>query len=148
MNKKWLTRFQYVYKLCLILLYGKPKNLDEEIASPPFKEIYDYDLDKTGLAEAIRNRIYELPIQLFLRVLTYCVLYNDDEMFDGVYKILKYKVALDKTGSFKVINNNDARAIKEVKSLISFMKNISNRFDKKHVFELDKIEKMVRIKNY
>lgn len=148
MNKKWLIRFQYIYKLCLILLYGNTKNLEDEITNPPFKEIYDYDLDKTGLAEAIRNRIYDLPIHLFLRTLTYCILYNDDEMFDGVYKILKYKVMVDKTGEFKKISKNDSYATKELKSLISFMKNISNRFDKKHVFELDKIEKIVRIKNY
>lgn len=148
MNKKWLTRFQYVYKLCQILLIGNAKYLEEEITSPPFKEIYDYDLDKSGLAEAIRNRVYDLPIHLFLRVLTYCILYNDDEMFDGIYKILKYKVMVDKTGEFKKIDKNDARAIKELKSLVSFMKNVSNRFDKKHVFELDKIEKIVKIKNY
>ena len=94
MNKKWLTRYQYVYKLCHMILYNDTQGLISEIANPPFREIYDYDLDKMGLTEAIRNRIYDLPIHLFLRLLTYCILYNDDEMFDGIYKILKYKMIM------------------------------------------------------
>ena len=148
MNKKWLTRYQYVYKLCQMLLYNDTTNLVGEIQNPPFREIFDYDLDKMGLTETIRNRIYDLPIHLFLRILTYCILYNDDEMFDGVYKIMKYKIAIDKDDQFKQIASTDRHSMQEVKSLIAFMKNVSNRFDKKHVFELDKIEKMVKIKNY
>ena len=148
MNKKWLTRYQYVYKLCLMLLYNDTQNLNDTITNPPFREIFDYDLDKSGLTETIRNRIYDLPIHLFLRALTYCILYNDDEMFDGIYKILKYKIAVDKDDSFKHIASTDRHSMQELKSLIAFMKNVSNRFDKKHVFDLDKIEKMVKINNY
>ena len=148
MNKKWLTRYQYVYKLCLMVLYNDLDSLCGEISNPPFREIYDYDLDKAGLTETIKNRIYELPIQLFFRILTYCILYNDDELFDGVYKILKYKVAVDKDDSFKRITSSDRHSMQELESLIAFMKNVSNRFDKKHVFDLDKIEQMVKINNY
>ena len=148
MNKKWLTRYQYVYKLCHMILVNDTESLISEIANPPFREIYDYDLDKMGLTETIRNRIYDLPIHLFLRLLTYCILYNDDEMFDGIYKILKYKMMNDKNDSFKHISSTDRHSMQELKSLIAFMKNVSNRFDKKHVFELDKIEKMVKIQNY
>ena len=148
MNKKWLTRYQYIYKLCQMVLYNDMDGLCAEIANPPFREIYDYDLDKMGLTETIRNRIYELPIQLFFRILTYCILYNDDEMFDGIYKILKYKMAVDKDDSFKQIASTDRHSMQELKSLIAFMKNVSNRFDKKHVFDLDKIEQMVKIKSY
>ncbi len=148
MNKKWLTRYQYIYKLCLMILYNDTENLVEDVQNPPFREIYDYDLDKMGLTETIRNRIYDLPIHLFLRILVYCILYNDDEMFDGVYKILKYKIAVDVDDQFKQIASTDRHSMQELKSLIAFMKNVSNRFDKKHVFELDKIEKMIKIKNY
>ena len=148
MNKKWLTRYQYIYKLCQMVLYNDMDGLCAEVANPPFREIYDYDLDKMGLTETIRNRIYELPIQLFFRLLTYCILYNDDEMFDGIYKILKYKMAVDKDDSFKQIASTDRHSMQELKSLIAFMKNVSNRFDKKHVFDLDKIEQMVKIKSY
>ena len=37
------------------------------------------------------------------------VLYNDDEMFDGIYKILKYKVLIDNENRFKTIKKADAK---------------------------------------
>lgn len=148
MNKKWLTRYQYVYKLCHLLLLRDTERLVEEINHPPFHEIYDYDLERVGLTETIRNKIYDMPIYVFLRLLTYSILYNDDEMFDGIYKIFKYKIMVDKDNYFKEISKSDTYAIKQVKALISFMKKISDRFDNKKVFELDKIERMVKIGNY
>lgn len=148
MNKKWLTKYQYVYKLCQLLVNDNSIKLTEEINDPPFKEIYDYDLDRVGLTETIRNKIYDMPIYVFLRLLTYAILYNDDEMFDGIYKILKYKVQIDKDNKFKQISKNDKTASKQLHTLIEFMKKVSNRFDNKNVFELDKIERMVRIGNY
>ena len=148
MNKKWLTKYQYVYKLCHLVLQNNTEQLVKEIEEPPFKEIYDYDLERVGLTETIRNRIYEMPIHAFLRILTYSILYNDDEMFDGVYKILKYKVMIDKDNNFRQISKNDSYSIKQVKTLISFMQKVSNKFDNKNVFELQKIERMVKIGNY
>ena len=148
MNKKWLTRFQYIYKLCLLVSFGNFERINIEVENPPFKEIYDYDLDKVGLSEVIRNKISEMPIYVILRLLTFTVLYNDDELFDGIYKILKYKVAIDKNNEFKIIKRSDSYGYKQLNSLISFMKNISDKFDNKNVFELDKIEKMVKIGNY
>lgn len=148
MNKKWLTRFQYVYKLCLLVSFGNFERISYEIENPPFKEIYDYDLDKVGLSDVIRNKISEMPIYVILRLLTFTILYNDDELFDGIFKILKYKVAVDKNNEFKIIKRSDSYGYKQLNSLISFMKNISDKFDNKNVFELDKIEKMVKIGNY
>lgn len=148
MTRKWLVKYQYIYKLCHLALASNTYELMEEINKPPFKEIYDYDLEKVGLTDTIRNRVYEMPLYAFFRVLTYTILYNDDEMFDGIYKILKYKVMLDHEDSFKKIRPSDAFSIKQIKLLISFMQKISNKFDNKQVFELDKIERMVRINNY
>ena len=148
MNKKWLTRFQFVYKLCLLVSFGNFERISFEIENPPFKEIYDYDLDKVGLSEVIRNKISEMPIYVILRLLTFTILYNDDELFDGIFKILKYKVAIDKNNEFKIIKRSDSYGYKQLNSLISFMKNICEKFDNKNVFELDKIEKMVKIGNY
>lgn len=148
MNKKWLMKYQYVYKLCQLLLIRNTEKLSEEVETPPFSEIYDYDLEKVGLTETIRNRIYELPIYSFLRLLTYCILYNDEEMFDGIYKIMKYKVMVDKNNYFKQLSKLDSTGQKQVKSLIEFMKNISNQFDHKKVFELEKIERLVQIGSY
>lgn len=148
MNKKWLTRYQYVYKLCHLVLQNNTYQLIDEINKPPFREIYDYDLEKVGLTDTIRNRVYEMPMYGFLKALTYTILYNDDEMFDGIYKIMKYKVMIDKDNYFKKLKSGDAYSVKQIKSLISFMQKVSNKFDNKHVFELDKIERMVKIKNY
>lgn len=148
MNKKWLNRYQYIYKLCQFLLIKDYNKFSENVFEPSFKEIYDYDLDKVGLTEVVRNRIYAMPIYIILRVLTYCILYNDDEMFDGIYKIMKYKIELDKDNNYKQLSKNEKKASNEIKTLISFMKKISDKFDKKNVFELDKIERMVKISNY
>lgn len=148
MNKKWLMRYQYIYKLCYLLIYRSTEQFVEEISNPPFKEIYDYDLERVGLTEAIRNRVYEMPVYIFMILLTYAVLYNDDEIFDGVYKILKYKVMVDGNGSFKTISKADNHSMKQVKTLISFMKKISNKFDNKKVFELEKIERIAKIGSY
>ena len=141
MNKKWLEKYQYVYKLCHLVLNGNVEQLVDEISKPKFTEIYDYDLNRVGLTEIIRNRVFEMPIYVFLRLLTYAILYNDDEMFDGIYKILRYKVMFDKDNLFRQIQKSDKNAIKQVKTLIDFMKKVSNKFDNKNVFNLDKIER-------
>lgn len=148
MNKKWLTKYQYVYKLAQILSVGDTKELEETIMHPTFKEIYDYDLERAGLYENLRNKIYEMPIYVFLRILTFAILYNDPTFFDGVYKIMKYKVQIDKENYFKEIKKGDNYAKKQLKSLITFMQKISIKFDNKKVFELDRIERYVKVKNY
>ena len=148
MTKAWLTKYQYLYKLVHLLKKENINLFKEEITNPPFKEIYNYNLDNVGLTEVVRNMIYDLPVYSFLKLLTYSVLYNDEEMFDGIYKILKYKVAIDKEGYFNKIFKFDKHGISEINALINYMKNIAEKIDKKHVFELDKIEKMIKIANY
>ena len=148
MNKKWLTKYQYVYKLAQILSVNDTTELTVTIMHPTFKEIYDYDLERAGLYENLRNKIYEMPIYVFLRILTFAILYNDQTFFDGVYKILKYKVQIDSENHFKEIKKNDSYAKKQLKSLITFMQKISIKFDNKKVFELDRIERYVKLKNY
>ena len=148
MNKKWLAKYQYVYKLCHLLLLNNIEQLVEEISSPKFTEIYDYDLNRVGLTEIIRNRVFDMPIYVFLRLLTYSILYNDDEMFDGIYKILRYKVMFDKDNVFRQLKKTDKNAIRQIKTLIEFMKKVSNKFDNKNVFELDRIERLVKIESY
>lgn len=147
-NKKWLTKYQYVYKLALIVNTGDLVELEETINHPTFKEIYDYDLDRAGLYENLRNKIYDMPIYVFLRILTFAILYNDEEFFDGVYKIMKYKIQIDKLGYFKEVKKNDTYGRKQLKSLITFMQKIPMKFDNKNVFELERIEKYVKLKSY
>ena len=148
MTKKWVEKYQYIYKLCHILLASDIDFLVEEINHPPFQEIYDYDLERVGLTEIIRDRIYHMPIYIFPQLLTYAILYNDYEMFDGIYKILKYKILVDQDNYFKIISASNKHAMKQIKNQIAFMQKISNSYDNKKVFELDKIEHIVKIHNY
>ncbi len=145
-NKKWLTKFQYVYKLANIVYLGDITELVEAVNHPTFKEIYDYDLDKVGLYENLRNKIYEMPIYVFLRIMTFAILYNDEEFFDGIFKIMKYKIQIDKNNYFKEVKDGYGR--KQIKNLIIFMQKISTKYDNKNVFELERIEKYVKLKNY
>ena len=147
-NKKWLARYQYVYKLAHIVNFGDTVELVEAVNNPTFKEIYDYDLDKAGLYLNLRNKIYEMPIYVFLRILTFAILYNDEEFFDGIFKIMKYKIQIDKTNYFREIKKNDAYGKKQIKALITFMQKISVKYDNKNVFELERIEKYAKLKSY
>ena len=147
-NKKWLVKYQYIYKLCNIIYLGDTKSLFENVEHPSFKEIYDYDLEKIGLYENLRNKIYEMPIYVFLRILFLAIIYNDDAFFDGVFKIMKYKVMIDKEDHFRVIKKGDNYSKKQIKNLMHLMKKLSKQYDKKEVFELDKIERLTKIKNY
>ena len=122
--------------------------LNDTIEHPPFKEIYDYNLEKAGLYENLRNKIYDMPIYVFLRILAFAVLYNDEEFFDGVFKIMKYKIQIDMNNSFKEVKKNDTYSRKQLKSLITFMQKISLKYDNKNVFELERIEKIVKLKSY
>ena len=69
-------------------------------------------------------------------------------MFDGIYKILRYKVMFDKDNVFRQLKKTDKNAIRQIKTLIEFMKKVSNKFDNKNVFELDRIERLVKIESY
>ena len=145
-NPHWLKKYQYVYKLSLILLEKDQVSLEKEISNPTFKEIYDYDLEEVGLTNKVRNKIYEMPIHIFLKILVFSILYNDIEFFDGIYKIMKYKIKIDKNNCFKEIQDSYSR--EEIEDIIKFMKNISIKFDNKKVFELEKIEKGVKLNSY
>jgi hypothetical protein len=131
-----------------VLLINDQNELIDMMEHPTFKEIFDYDLEKVGLYENLRNKIYDMPIYIFLKILFFAILYNDLEFFDGVFKIMKYKIQVDKDGYFRYISKKDSYQIKQIKSLISFMKKVSAKYDNKNVFELEKIERMVKIKSY
>ncbi len=147
-TKKWVTKYQYVFKIANIIYLGDTKSLFENVEHPSFKEIYDYDLEKIGLYENLRNKIYEMPIYIFLKILFLAVIYNDEAFFDGVFKIMKYKVMIDREDHFRVIKKGDGYSKKQVKNLMHLMKKLSKQYDKKEIFELDKIERLAKIKNY
>lgn len=145
-NKKWVTKFQYVYTLALCLENKDATSFKNAINNPTFEEIFDYDLEKIGFYEKLRSKIFDMPIHVCIRLMIYAVMYNDIEYFDGIYKILKYKIHLDVKDN--LINTNDVNANRQVKALIKFMREFVSNYDNKNAFELDKIDKLVKIKNY
>ena len=147
-NKKWLTKFQFVYKLIFVLLVNDQRELNDMVQHPTFEEIYNYDLERSGLYENLRNKIYTMPIYVYLWIMCFAILYNDEEFFDGVFKIMKYKIQIDREGRFRKVLRCDKAMRKELSNLASFMKKISTKYDNKKVFELDKIEKLVNLKKY
>ncbi len=57
---------------------------------------------------------------------------------------MKYKILIDESKNFKVLSDQYSK--KQIKNVINFMKNISDKYDNKDSFELDKIERLVKIK--
>ncbi len=146
LNKEWQKKYKYIYRLCLFIQSGRYDLLDKAINDVPFKEYFDYDIDKVGLYKELRNKIYDLPIYVFLKILFIAILYNDEHFFDGVFKILKYKVLVDKNNSFVVVSERYDK--KQLKSLISFMERVAKKYKKNDNLELSREKKLVDISNY
>lgn len=146
LTKEWQKKYIYIYKLCLYIQSGRYDLLDKAINDVPFKEYFDYDIDKVGLYKELRNKIYDLPIYVFLKILFIAILYNDAHFFDGVFKILKYKVLVDKNNSFVVVKERYDR--KRLKSLINFMERVSKKYNKNDNLDLNREKKLVDISNY
>ncbi len=146
LTKEWQKKYKYIYKLCLYIQSGRYDLLDKAINDVPFKEYFDYDIEKVGLYKELRNKIYDLPIYVFLKILFIAILYNDAHFFDGVFKILKYKVLIDKNNSFVVVKERYEK--KQLKALIGFMERIAKKYKKGDNLELNREKKLVDISNY
>lgn len=140
-NSKWLAKYKYVYKLAGMLLVPDIDEVYRMIEKPPFKEIYNYDLEKAGLSQLLRNKIYDMPINVFISILVYSIMYNDVEFFDGIFKIFRYKVQSDNS-----FINNSTSVNKSIKSTMKLMKEITKTFDDNSDFSLDKIDKLLKIR--
>ena len=146
LTKEWQKKYKYIYKICLYIQSGRYDLLDKAINDVPFKEYFDYDIDKVGLYKELRNKIYDLPIYAFLKILFIAILYNDAHFFDGVFKILKYKVLIDKNNSFVVVQERYDK--KQLKALIGFMERVAKKYNKDDNLELNREKKLVDISNY
>lgn len=146
LTKEWQKKYIYIYKLCLYIQSGRYDLLDQAINDVPFKEYFDYDIDKVGLYKELRNKIYDLPIYVFLKILFIAILYNDAHFFDGVFKILKYKVLVDKNNTFVVVKEKYDK--KRLKALINFMERVSKKYRKNDNLDLNREKKLVDISNY
>ena len=141
-NSKWLAKYKYVYKMAGMLLVPDTDEVYRMIEKPPFKEIFNYDLEKAGLSQLLRNKIYDMPINVYISILVYAIIYNDVEFFDGIFKIFRYKIQSD--NSFVNISSSME---KNIKSTMKLMKEITKSFDKNSDFSLDKIDKLLKIRS-
>ena len=145
-NKEWQTKYIYIYKLCLILQNENYEQLDKAITDVPFKELFDYDINKVGLYKELRDKIYEMPIYGLLKILFYAILYTDEQFFDGIFKIMKYKILIDKNNTFITVRTRFEK--KRLKEVISFMENVARKYNKDESLDLERIRKLYKISNY
>ena len=141
-----IIKFKYIYKLLTILTVDNDKELLNNINHQPFKEIYNYNFDNVGLDNDVINKLYDLNIYGFLKILVFSILYDDEEFFDGVFKVLKYKAKIDKHKEFILIDRTRIKEIMEIENLMNFMKQVSNQFKGANLLELDKVAEFVQLK--
>ena len=146
-TKEWAEKYCFVYKLAYITKIGDRYELDNLLLKTKFK-VEEYYPEKEGLYDNLLDKLYDMPVYVFLQILTFAVLYNDLEFFDGIYKLLKYKIRLDKDNEFTCIGNNNQVVNKKLNDLLDFMKQISNKFDNKNVLKLEKLEEFLKLKKY
>lgn len=146
-TKEWAEKYKFVYKLAYIIKIDDKYELNSLLAKTKF-EVEEYDPETVGLYDNLLDKLYDMPIYVFLQILTFAVLYNDLEFFDGIYKLLKYKIRLDKDNEFTCIGKNDLSTKVKINDLLEFMKIISNKFDNKNVLKLENIEEFLKVKKY
>ena len=146
-TKEWAEKYCFVYKLAYITKIGDRYELDNLLLKTKFK-VEEYDPEKEGLYDNLLDKLYDMPVYVFLQILTFAVLYNDLEFFDGIYKLLKYKIRLDKDNEFTCIGKNNQVVNQKLSDLLDFMKKISNKFDNKNVLKLEKLEEFLKLKKY
>lgn len=149
LNHAWAQKFAYVYKIANILRLDDQLELSTTIATPPFSELYDYEFEEVGLSQALQDKLYDMPLYVFIKILIFTILYSDEEFFDAVFKIFKYKVKVDKNHLFTSL----AKKTKKVRTLeeaeleneIQFMNQISHDYHCEETLGLTKISEYVEI---
>ena len=130
-----------MYKLANTVLLN-PAHTEEIIDNVPFEELYDYDFEEIGFKKNIRDDLYTMSIYTYFIILIYAVIYDNNEYFDAVYKILKYRVKLDMDGAFLKDKHKVDKCIKLIEKVI-------DASGKKDTFELEKIVDIVKLnKNF
>lgn len=148
-NKEWSIKFCYIYKIMNLFLLDEQKELAEVISNPPFEELYNYSFEEVGLSKKIQNNLYDMPFYVFAKLLITCMIYDDSEFFDAVFKIFKYRVKIDKNYVFTSLKKKTKKykeqELKIVREQLEFMDIFSLRFDKKNLLELESIKESVKI---
>lgn len=149
-NATWSSKFCFVYRIANILYLDDQVELSKAISEVPFDELFDYEFEEIGLSKPLQDRLYDMPLYVFIKILIFSIIFDDEEFFDAVYKIFKFKVKVDKDHKFTSLSKKKKKEkLKEEKQLeeaIHFMNLFSERFDQKNVMELNKIKEYVELK--
>lgn len=100
LSKEQREKLKYLYRLCILIKNKNNDELDNTINNPSFEELYNYDFEKIHFTKDIENFLYKLPITSYLKILLVSCVYGNDNYFDAVYKVMKYKILVDKNKSF------------------------------------------------
>lgn len=131
------TKLKYMYELCNTILIN-PKKALTVVENNPFTELYDYDFEDIGFTKKVQNRLYEMPVYVYLIIMIYAVVYDNDFYFDAVYKVLKYRIKIDKDDSF--IHNNY-----KVDKCIRFIEKVVDKCNEKDEFKLSNIIDKIKL---
>ncbi len=103
-----IDKLKFLYALTLNLLSGSVSELNYTLDNPIFTEKYDYKFNDIGFSNSLRNRLYVMPITVYLEIMILSILYHREEFFDATYKVLKYKIMVDKDfNTLKNYNQDD-----------------------------------------
>lgn len=136
LTKQGSLKLKYVYEIAVTLMYDS-EEINKLLKDIPFKELYDYEFEDILFTKNIQDKLYEMPIYIYLKLLSYALLYDENEYFDAIFKVLKYRIKIDRDNKF--IKNN--KRLSEVTSLIEkIIINVGHEED----FELKEIKERIK----
>lgn len=130
-------KLQYLYELAVTDFYD-PNDVSELLYNIPFDELYNYDFEDISFTKTIQDKLYEMPIHVFFRLLEGTLLYDEVEFFDAVLKVLKYRVRIDKDNNFIRENHHVGEVITSIERTVKNLKCESN-------FDLETIHKRIKV---
>ncbi len=130
-------KLQYLYTLVVTDFYD-PEGVDDLLYNIPFDELYNYDFETISFTKTIQDKLYEMPIHVFFRLLEGSLLYNEVEFFDAVLKLLKYRIRIEKDKKFVMENHHVASIIASIESTVKNLKG-------EEKFDLEMIKKRIKV---
>lgn len=130
-------KMKYIYELAVTIMTDT-QEVNNCIKNIPFDELYDYDFEDISFTKNIQNKLYEMPIYIYLKLMAYSLIYDENEYFDAIFKLLKYRIMIDKDDKF--ISNK-----KRINEVLSLIEKIIINIGHEEGFELKEIREKVRI---
>ena len=130
-------KMKYIYELAVTIMTDT-QEVNNCIKNIPFDELYDYDFEDISFTKNIQNKLYEMPIYIYLKLMAYSLIYDENEYFDAIFKLLKYRIMIDIDDKF--ISNK-----KRINEVLSLIEKIIINIGHEEGFELKEIREKVRI---